>query len=109
MIKPREKTPEIEISLVNDTNWILSEQNPKNFTLIDFYRGKHCPVCKKQLEELQKNIDKFTERGVNVIAISANTKELVGYLVFRRWISDFSHSAIFFFFATIEKILRKFC
>lgn len=76
MIKPREKTPEIEISLVNDTNWTLSEQNPKNFTLIVFYRGKHCPVCKKQLEELQKNIDKFTERGVNVIAISANTKEL---------------------------------
>ncbi len=76
MIKPRTKAPEIEINLINDTRWILSEQNPENFTLIIFYRGKHCPVCKKQLQELQKNVDAFTEKGVNVIAISANTKKL---------------------------------
>lgn len=76
MIKPRQKTPNLKVSLVNNTKWILSEQNPKHFTLIVFYRGKHCPVCKKQLEDLQKNIHKFEERGVHVIAISANTKEL---------------------------------
>ncbi len=76
MIKPRTKAPEITINLINDTQWTLSEQNPENFTLIIFYRGKHCPVCKKQLQELQKNIEKFTEKGVNVVAISANTKEL---------------------------------
>ena len=55
MIKPREKTLELEIDLVNNTKWKLSEQSPENFTMIIFYRGKHCPVCKSQLEELQKN------------------------------------------------------
>ncbi|AUC84349.1 alkyl hydroperoxide reductase [Polaribacter sp. ALD11] len=76
MIKPREKAPELTINLVNDTKWSLQEQKTENFTLIIFYRGKHCPVCKKQLEQLQNNVNNFKERGVNVIAISANTESL---------------------------------
>jgi peroxiredoxin len=76
MIKPREKTPNIKIDLVNDTQWSLEDQSPENFTMIIFYRGKHCPVCKMQLEELQKNVNKFTERGVNIIAISSDTEEV---------------------------------
>ncbi|KOY52641.1 redoxin domain-containing protein [Polaribacter dokdonensis] len=75
MIKPREKTPDLKINLVNDTKWSLHEQSPENFTLIIFYRGIHCPVCKKQLEQLKKKMDDFTERGVNLIAISADTEE----------------------------------
>ncbi|MFC5195082.1 redoxin domain-containing protein [Bizionia hallyeonensis] len=76
MIKPREKTPDLHISLVNNTTWKLSEQAPENFTMILFYRGKHCPVCKSQLEELQKKGSKFTNRGVNFIAISSDTQEV---------------------------------
>lgn len=76
MIKPREKTPDLHISLVNNTTWKLSEQAPENFTMILFYRGKHCPICKSQLEELQKKGSKFTDRGVNFIAISSDTQEV---------------------------------
>lgn len=76
MLKPKEKAPNIKINLVNDTHWELSDQTPKNFTLILFYRGKHCPVCKKQLEELQNRLSDFTDRGINIIAISANTEEI---------------------------------
>lgn len=75
MLKPQEKVPELHINLVNDTKWSLQEQTPKNFTLIVFYRGKHCPVCKKQLEALKKCIDDFTEMGVNLIAISSDSEE----------------------------------
>ena len=75
MLKPREKTPDIEINLVNGTLWRLREQNPKNFTLILFYRGFHCPVCKSQLQTLQRKLSAFSERGVNVIAISSDTEE----------------------------------
>ncbi|MGJ8733205.1 MAG: peroxiredoxin-like family protein [Cellulophaga sp.] len=88
MIKPREKAPELSIELVNDATWKLSEQSPENFTLILFYRGKHCPVCQKQLEQLQKSLPKFTERGVNVIAISTDTEE-VAKATHKEWdISD---------------------
>lgn len=76
MIKPRNKVPALKIDLVNDTQWSLQDQSPENFTLIIFYRGKHCPKCKIQLEQLQKKIPDFTERGVNIIAISANTEKI---------------------------------
>ncbi|WP_339705224.1 peroxiredoxin-like family protein [uncultured Kriegella sp.] len=75
MLKPKDKVPEIEVNLVNDTHWVLKDQKPEHFTMVIFYRGKHCPVCKTYLQELQKKISKFTERGVNVIAISSDTKE----------------------------------
>ncbi|WP_024480979.1 peroxiredoxin-like family protein [Cellulophaga baltica] len=88
MIKPRQKAPELAIKLVNDTTWKLSDQSPENFTMILFYRGKHCPVCKAQLEELQKKLDKFIQRGVSVIAISADTEE-VAKATYNEWeISD---------------------
>lgn len=84
MIKPRNKVPNINVDLVNDTKWNLEEQEPEKFTMIIFYRGKHCPVCKKYLEELQNKLDKFTERGVNVIAISANSEKL-GKAAYDEW------------------------
>ncbi|MBQ0769836.1 MAG: AhpC/TSA family protein [Bizionia sp.] len=84
MIKPREKTPELKIQLVNGTQWKLSDQAPKHFTMLLFYRGKHCPVCKKQLEELQSLLTKFTDRGINVIAISSDTEE-VAKLTHKEW------------------------
>ncbi|SHI52785.1 Peroxiredoxin [Mesonia phycicola] len=74
--KPRQKVPALNIKTVNGTNWNIEESNPENFNLIIFYRGLHCPVCKTYLQELNTLIKDYEERGVNVIAISSNTKEL---------------------------------
>lgn len=76
MLKPREKTPELNIKLVNDTEWTLNKQDPEAFTMLIVYRGIHCPVCKKYLEELQSKLSKFTAIGVNVIAISSDTEKI---------------------------------
>lgn len=84
MIKPREKAPEITVNLVNDTTWKFSEQSAENFVMILFYRGKHCPICKSQLEELQRKLDMFTQRGINVIAISSDTEE-VAKATYEEW------------------------
>ena len=75
MLKPRKKVPKLEINLVNGTSYNLEEQEPDHFTMVIFYRGKHCPVCKSYLEELQTMLGKFVEIGVNVIAISSDSKE----------------------------------
>lgn len=75
MIKPRTKTPDLSIDLVNDTKWNLSDQKPENFTLLVVYRGKHCPICKKYLQTIQKHLDQFSEKGVNVIAISSDSEK----------------------------------
>ncbi|HEA29250.1 MAG TPA: AhpC/TSA family protein [Leeuwenhoekiella sp.] len=76
MIKPTEKVPALELNLINDTKWQLSKQNAENFTLIVFYRGLHCPVCKKYLEDLKTKLEDFDKRGVNVIAVSMDNEEL---------------------------------
>lgn len=75
MLKPKEKVPQIKIDLVNDTIWELDAQDPEHFTMVIFYRGKHCPVCKSYLEELQTKVSEFTDLGVNVIAISSDTEK----------------------------------
>ena len=74
MIKPRTETPDLSINLLNDTTWTLSEQKPENFTLVVVYRGKHCPVCKKYLETIQDHLGDFKDKGVNVVAISSDSK-----------------------------------
>ena len=74
MIKPNTKVPELTVNLINGTKWELQKQDPKEYTLIVFYRGLHCPVCKKYLEDLKTKLDDFSERGVNVIAISMDTE-----------------------------------
>ena len=62
-MKPQEKTPLLKINLINGTNWSLGKQQADKYTLIVFYRGLHCPVCKKQLEEVANNLEEFTKRG----------------------------------------------
>ncbi len=67
---PTQPVPDLALSLVNDTKWLLSSQKPKSFSLLVFYRGLHCPVCRTYLQMLSSKITSFTERGVECIAIS---------------------------------------
>ncbi len=73
---PRQEVPELIVDTVNGMTWNLRDQQPKNFTLVVFYRGLHCPVCKTYLEELNSKIDEFRDKGVNVICISSNKGSL---------------------------------
>ena len=74
-MKPTEKMPELELPLINDARYNLEEQNPDTYSLLIFYRGLHCPVCKKQLSEIQDHLDDFIDRGVNLVAISMDSEE----------------------------------
>ena len=73
---PGSEVPELIIHTVNGMKWDLRDQQPKNFTLLVFYRGLHCPICKAYLEELNVSIEGFRKLGVNVICISANKESL---------------------------------
>lgn len=75
MIKPKTTVPDITLPLINDTQWTLSEQRADSFTMLVFYRGLHCPICKSYLEELAKKLNDFSTRGVHVIGISCDTEE----------------------------------
>lgn len=43
--------------------------------MLVFYRGLHCPVCRTYLSELDRKLDEFMRRGVEVIAISGDDAE----------------------------------
>lgn len=74
-LKPQKPVPELNVPRVNGQPWHLREQRPKHFTLIVFYRGLHCPICKGYLQDLQNRLDDFRAKGVEPIAISSDTQE----------------------------------
>ena len=74
VLKPREAMPSLTLTTL-DGAWSLQDQQPENFTLMVFYRGLHCPVCKGYMQELQKLHTDFAERGVNIIGASSDTEE----------------------------------
>lgn len=73
--KPRVRTPELEVKTLAGDNWRLSNQKPKNFTMIVAYRGMHCPICKTYLRDLDRHVGEFKKHGVETIAVSTDTKE----------------------------------
>lgn len=78
IVKPQTQAPELRVDTVGGSGWQLADQQPERFTLIVFYRGLHCPLCRKQLRELDRRLDEFTGRGVDVIAISGDDADRGG-------------------------------
>ncbi len=73
--KPRTKTPELEVDTLQGERWRLSEQKPENFTMIVAYRGYHCPICRPYIGGLDRMLEEFNKRGVEVIALSTDTQD----------------------------------
>ncbi|MCA9970660.1 MAG: AhpC/TSA family protein [Anaerolineales bacterium] len=73
MLKPRQPVPSLSVPTVGGGTWTLNAQAPQNFTLIAFYRGRHCPVCKRYLADLHRKVADFAARGVAVVAVSTDT------------------------------------
>ncbi len=74
-IKPRTPAPSLAVDTLAHGAWKLHEQRPDTLTLAVFYRGYHCPVCKVYIGELAGKLSEFTERGVDVIAVSGDSEE----------------------------------
>ena len=74
-ILPTQAVPDFTVPLINGGKFTLSDQLGENFTLLLFYRGLHCPICKMQLRELQRKLGDFAERGIKVVAISMDSQE----------------------------------
>ena len=72
---PRQKVAKLEVQTVNGSTWKLSEQNPKTFTMVVFYRGLHCPICRTYLQDLEQCLKEFWQRGLDVIAVSGDVED----------------------------------
>ena len=75
-LKPNTQFPHVDISTLNDGVVKIGQPNPEkgDWKLVVVYRGKHCPICKNYLTELNGMLDDFAAINVDVIAVSADPK-----------------------------------
>ena len=76
MTKPRTQVPSLKVDLIGGGSFNLAEAKPEYMTMLVFYRGHHCPVCRKNLQQLQTKLADFEALGIKAVAISTNTQEL---------------------------------
>ncbi|QDG88164.1 redoxin domain-containing protein [Pseudarthrobacter sp. NIBRBAC000502770] len=76
---PTQTAPDLGLELVgggttDDLN--LGTGADGHFTLVVFYRGLHCPICRKQLAEIDKRIEDLQAAGIGrTVAVSMETAE----------------------------------
>lgn len=70
------KFPEIDVQILNDGTKLLGKpENGHDWKLVVVYRGQHCPICTKYLNQLETVKESFNNIGVDVIAVSGDSKE----------------------------------
>ena len=68
--------PDISVTMLNgETKSLGTPENGHDWKLVVVYRGKHCPICTKYLNQLETIKTSFAEAGVDIIAISGDSKE----------------------------------
>jgi peroxiredoxin len=74
-VRPTEPAPDLTLPLLRGGVYRLTDQRPRLFTMVVFFRGLHCPVCRAQLTELERRLGELEERGIEPIAVSGETLE----------------------------------
>lgn len=67
--------PEINVTLLNDAVINLSTPSDEfDWKMIVIYRGKHCPLCTRYLNQLEEAKEALAQTGVDLIAVSGDSK-----------------------------------
>lgn len=74
-LMPDQPVPGLDLDLAGGGRFSLSAEAPERFTMIVFYRGLHCPICRRYLSELETLLPEFGKRGVSVIVASSDAKD----------------------------------
>lgn len=72
MLIPGKPVPRLEIETLAHGCFDLSRHGGENGTLLIVYRGLHCPICIRQMGELNQALDEFAELGIEVIMLSTD-------------------------------------
>lgn len=74
-LMPRKPVPALDVETLQGKRFRLAERKPQHFTMLVFYRGLHCPICRKYTSELNGMIGEFEKRGVSTLVLSSDPKE----------------------------------
>ncbi len=72
---PTQPAPSLEVDLVGGGRFVLADSTPKNFTLVVFYRGLHCPISRGFLAQLDRALGELAGLGVEVVAVSGDDED----------------------------------
>jgi len=75
-LTPDALVPTLSLPLVGGGTFTLNENAPDHFTMVVFYRGLHCPVCKTYLEKLNGLAQGYSDAGFDTVAVSVNDAEV---------------------------------
>ena len=74
-LMPRQPVPGLSVDSLSGNGLQLKAGQARNFTLLVFYRGYHCPLCRAYLTELNRLADDFAQRGVDLLVLSSDSQE----------------------------------
>lgn len=72
---PDQPVPALELDLAGGGRYSIASETPQKFTMVVFYRGLHCPICRRYLTELEGLLPEFEKRGVSVVVASSDAKD----------------------------------
>jgi len=74
-LKAGDQFPEVTATLLDNTQVTLGKPlGEASWQAVFVYRGKHCPLCTKYLNELEGVKEAFAAAGVEILALSADSK-----------------------------------
>ena len=71
-ITPAGDTPDLEFPMMDGSTFSPADAEIDRLLMVVVYRGLHCPVCKKYLQQLQGLMSRYQELGVSVVTVSAD-------------------------------------
>lgn len=67
--------PKLSVPVLNgDSVTLGAPEGDATWQAVFVYRGKHCPLCTKYLNQIESYLQAFNDSGVDVIAVSADSK-----------------------------------
>ncbi|MEM0908149.1 MAG: redoxin domain-containing protein [Pseudomonadota bacterium] len=72
---PGTKAPSLTLPTVGGGTFDLSAQAPGAATMVIFYRGYHCPLCKLYLGKVVEKAAEFAEQGMPIVLASMDGEE----------------------------------
>ncbi|AZZ98828.1 redoxin domain-containing protein [Pseudoalteromonas sp. R3] len=73
-LHPGSPFPDIKITLADGSTRALAQANDDDrWQLVLVYRGRHCPLCTRYLNELEQFKDKLADIKVDIVAVSGDS------------------------------------
>ncbi len=81
---PGQPFPKLELPRAGGGTFVLSDLMAPFMTVLNVYRGLHCPRCARQLGDFVEHREGFETRGAHVISISTDPADRADEAV-REW------------------------